>query len=99
MKYLLLSLLVFSTAAVSAEQKIIAQAATKKTAAPDKTLDAAPESASKEMADQTGLFTNNHSMKAKVSCKTKDGHEIKPNEKGYDECLKNSSDVKVEFEK
>ena len=104
MKYLLLSLLVLSASAMSADQKTVAQAKTKKsiTTAPT-TLDVTPESASEEMADKTGLYTNNYSMKAKVSCKAHDGHEIKQGEKGYEECIKNakndSSAVKVEFEK
>ena len=104
MKYLLLSLLVLSTAAMSAEKKVVAQAATKKTVTTgDKTLDVTPESKSEEMADQTGLYTEKHSMKAHISCKAKDGHVIKHGEKGYEECIKNvkndNSDVKVEFEK
>jgi len=104
MKYLLLSLLVLSTAAMSADKKTIAQATTKKTGTTSaKTLDVTPESKSEEMADQTGLYTEKHSMKANISCKSKDGHVIKHCEKGYEECIKNvkndSSDVKVEFEK
>lgn len=104
MKYLLLSLLVLSTAAMSADKKTVAQATNKKAAAEaSNTLDVEPGSKSEEMAEQTGLYTNKHSMKAKISCKAKDGHEIKHGEKGYEECIKNvkndSSDVKVEFEK
>lgn len=104
MKYLLLALLIFSTSAMSADKKRVAQTTTKKTVAvSDKTLDVTPESPSEEMADKTGLYTNNHSMKAHVTCKAKDGHVIKHGEKGYEECIKNvkndNSDVKVEFEK
>ena len=49
-------------------------------------------------------------MKAHVTCKTKDGHELKQGETGYDACIqkvkadKNSknepkADVEVKFEK
>lgn len=104
MKYLLLSLLVLSTTILSAENKTVAQAPTKKPVINlDKTLDVTPESESEEVAEKTGLYTESHSMKANVSCKTKAGREIKQGEKGYKECLKNvkkkNSDVKVEFEK
>ena len=104
MKYLFLSLLVLSTTVMSSEKKTVAQASAKKTVVTsDKTLDVTPESESEEVAEKTGLYTDSHSMKANVSCKTKAGREIKQGEKGYKECIKNvknkNSDVKVEFEK
>lgn len=104
MKYLLLSLLVLSTSSFAAEKKVVAQTTTKtKAATTDKTLDVTPESKTQEVADETALYTEKHMMKAKVSCKAKDGHELKQGDKGYEECLKKvkgkDSDVKVEFEK
>jgi hypothetical protein len=88
---------------MSAGKKTVAQAPAKKVVTLEKTLDVTPESETEEVAEKTGLYTDNHSMKAKVSCKTKAGHEIKQGEKGYEECIKNvkneNSDVKVEFEK
>lgn len=104
MKFLLLSLLVFSTTAMSADKKMVAQVPSNKSiTTTDKTLDVTPETVSDAMAKETGLITNNHSMKASISCKNKDGQVIKHNEKGYKECLENvkkeNSDVKVKFEK
>ena len=104
MKYLLLSLLVLSTTVMSADKKIVAQVASSNSrTATDETLDITPEDKSEKMADKTGLYTNNHSMKAQIICKTHDGKNIKIGEKGYKECIQNvkkdNSDVKVEFVK
>lgn len=101
MKYLLLSLLVFSNFAMSADKKTVAQV--KPTITTDKTLDVTPESTTEEVSEKTGLYTNKHSMKAQITCKNSDGREIKQGQKGYKECLKNvktdDSNVKVKFEK
>ena len=104
MKYLLLSLLVFSTTVMSADKKIVAQVPSNNSmTATNETLDVTPVDKSEKMADKTGLYTNNHSMKAQITCKTHDGKNIKINEKGYKECMQNvkkdNSDVKVEFVK
>lgn len=100
MKYLLLSLLVFSTQVMSAEKKVVSQV-TKKQAVEKETLDMDPSSKTREIVDETALYTEKHGMKAKVSCKTKEGKELKQGDKGYEECLKAhpEADVKVEFEK
>lgn len=109
MKYLLLAIFVLSTTAISAEKKTVAQV-TKKSAIvePDsKTLDVVPTDKNKEIAEETALYTDPPAIKEKVSCKTKDGHEIKAGEKGYEACIKKfkaskhnpKAEVKVEFEK
>lgn len=100
MKYLLLSLLVFSTnatTAMSAEsKKKIAQASAGKSSAQtmselgkidEKTLNVAPESKTKEITDDTALYAKPNDVKVNFSCKAKDGHDFKQGEKGYDECL------------
>lgn len=105
MKYLLLSLLVLSTTAISAE-KMVAQASMKK-AVTTKEVDVTPTTKEEEMADETALYTEKHSMKAQVTCKTKDGAVLKANDKGYEACIKKvkaqkhdpKAEVKVEFEK
>lgn len=110
MKYLLLSLLVLSTTAFSAEKTVAQASMKKKTTTQEvdsKSLDVTPTSKEQEMADETALYTEKHSMKAQVKCKAKDGHELKAGEKGYEDCLKKvkankhdpKEEVKVEFEK
>ena len=95
MKYLLLSLLVFSitatTMAADAKKKV-AQASASKTMTElgkidEKTLNVAPESKTKEVTDETALYAKPSAVKVNFSCKAKDGHEIKQGEQGYDECL------------
>lgn len=100
MKYLLLLLLVLSTSAMTAEKKV-AQATTKKMVQTEEgSLDVEPKDKTKEMADKTGLYTNSPDMKANVSCKEDNGHELKAGDKGYEECLKkHKAEVKVEFKK
>ena len=101
MKYLLLSFLIFSTQVMSNEKKIISQVTKKPTVDTGKTLDIDPTGKTREIVDETTLYTQEHGMKAKVSCKTKEGKELKQGDKGYEECLKAhpEADVKVEFEK
>ena len=104
MKYLLLTLLIFSAAAFGNDDESIAQVPSNDLiTTTDKTLDIDPESVSDEAVDKTGLYTNDLSMKAKVTCKTRNGREIKQGEKGYKKCIKNvkkkRSDVKVKFVK
>lgn len=102
MKYLLLlSLLALSTTAMTSEKKV-AQATTKKMAKVEEenSLDVDPKDKTQEIADKTGLYTNGPDVKANVSCKEKDGHELKVGDKGYEECLKkHKTEVKVEFKK
>ena len=73
-----------------------------------KTLDVAPEPKSKEITDDMALYTKPNNVKVNFSCKTRDGHEIKQGEKGYDECLQKvkndknnphdpNADIKVNF--
>lgn len=96
MKYLLLSLLVLSTTAMSADaKKKTAQTSAKSSAQTmselgkidENTLNVAPESKTKEITDDTALYAKPNNVKVNFSCKAKDGHEIKQGEKGYDECL------------
>jgi hypothetical protein len=110
MKYLLLALLVLSTTAMSAEKKV-AQAISKKpnvAAETDtKSLDVDPADKTKEIVDETALYTDAPDVKAKVTCKAKDGHELNPGERGYKACIRKvksskhdpKAEVKVEFEK
>ncbi|MEA9357566.1 hypothetical protein SHI21_15160 [Bacteriovorax sp. PP10] len=109
MKYLLLALLVLSTTAIAAEKKVVAQTTKKNTVVEQNsnTLDVTPADKTQERADETALYTDAPEVKAKVTCKTKDGHELKAGDKGYKACLKKvkaskhdpKAEVKVEFEK
>ncbi len=104
MKYLLLSLLVVSTIAMSEDKKIVAQVPSNNSKiGAEETMDINPKDKSEEVAGKTGLFTKNHSMKAQITCKSRDGKSIRTGEKGYEECMQNvrnnNSDVKVEFVK
>jgi hypothetical protein len=110
MKYLLLALLVLSTTAMSAEKKVAQAIAKKPNVAAEtdaKSLDVDPANKTQEIADETALYTDAPEMKTKVTCKTKDGHELKAGDKGYKACLKKvkaskhdpKAEVKVEFEK
>lgn len=111
MKYLLLALLVLSTAAMSAEKKVVAQAMAKKPnvaiETDTKSLDVDPADKTKEIADETALYTDAPDIKEKITCKTKDGHELKAGDKDYNACIKKvkaskndpKAEVKVEFEK
>lgn len=111
MTYLLLALLVLSTTTVmSAEKKVIAHTMAKKpnvaVETDTKSLDIDPADKTKEIADETALYTDAPEMKAKVICKTKDGHELKAGDKGYKACIKkvkankhdSKAEVKVKFE-
>lgn len=118
MKYLLLVLIVLSSNTIYAETKkpkTVAQTskANDKTMSElgkidQKTLDVAPEPKTKEITDDTALYTKPNNMKVNFACKAVDGHEIKQGEQGYDECLqkvkndknnphKPNADIKVNF--
>lgn len=110
MKYLLLVLFVLSTTAISAEKKVIAQAMKKNSTIVEtdkKSLDVDPADKTQEIADETALYTDAPEIKTKVTCKTKDGHELNAGDKGYKACIKKvkaskhdpKAEVKVEFEK
>lgn len=109
MKYLLLALLVLSTSVMSADKKTVAQSMKKNTTAEtdSKTMNVAPADKNKEITDETALYTDAPELKAKVTCKAKDGHELKAGDKGYEACIKKvkaskddpKAEVKVEFEK
>lgn len=112
MKFLMLALLITSFSAFSADKKIAATATTSKAAKTKVTNDSQPgtldvegSSKTKEITDETALMTDKHVVKSEVTCKAKDGHEMKKGDKGFEECIqraktdKKDTDVNVKFEK
>ena len=93
MKFLLLSLLVLSSATFAADKKPKGATANgNKMSAQDKmdskTLDINPGDKSKDVGEDTALYTDSDKMKMKVTCKSHtDGHELKQGEAGYEDCL------------
>lgn len=97
MKFLVMSLLVLSlTSNLNAAEKSKKVAASKTNATnkmktlgtvDQETLDVEAKDKNADVKDETALYTDSDKMKVSFSCKTKDGHEIKQGEKGYDECL------------
>jgi hypothetical protein len=114
MKFLL-SLLVISlmsSPAWSAEGKKTAASPTKSTNSkviPDQnkgTLDITP-SGKEDVTEDTALVMKPEDVKADVTCKAHNGHELKHGDKGYKDCLKNvkkdknnkDAEIKVDFKK
>ncbi|MBC7427655.1 MAG: hypothetical protein H7336_03525 [Bacteriovorax sp.] len=110
MKYLILSMLVLSTSAHAADSKM--KSTTKNIVKSESTgtMDIDPKNKTEEMADQTATLSDKDVAKMYVTCKAKDGHEMKQGDTGYEDCLKKvksdkknskdpKADVDVKFEK
>jgi hypothetical protein len=103
MKYLLLALLVLSTSAMAADAKKVSSVKTDTKG----TLDVTPTSMKDEVSEDTPLVMDSKNVKVNITCKAKDGHELKHGDKGYNECLEKvkndkhgkDADVKVDFKK
>lgn len=108
MKILILSLLVLSMSAVAADKKV---SETNKPREPrDKTLNIENRNGKEEIVDETATLTHKNPIKAHVTCKTKDGNELRQGDHGYAACIKKvkedkhnqtdpKADVEVKFEK
>lgn len=112
MKFLILTLVLGLMNSVYAAdpKKKVAQANTSNTMKElgkidQKTLDLEGKKNEKaEIADETALYTEPGKIKVNISCKAKDGHQIKQGEAGYEECLQkvksdkhNSKDPKADL--
>ncbi len=109
MKVLILALMIVSLSSMAADKKV---SATNKSKVQDssKTLDVEGKGQKEEIVDQTATWTDKNPIKAHITCKAKDGHELKQGDSGYDACIKKvkedkhnkedpKADVEVKFEK
>ena len=111
MKYLLLSLLVLSTATMAADKAERTTNTRAKIAEPSsKTLDLETKGKTEDVTEDKALVMKPSDVKMDVTCKEKNGHELKHGDKGYEACLEQmkkdkknphapNADVKVDFKK
>jgi hypothetical protein len=110
MKYLLLALLVLSTSVMSQENSMMKASAPKLKNDSKGTLDVTPKSKTEDVTEDKALVMKPDQVKMVVTCKAKDGHELKHGDKGYEECIQKmkndkknphapNADVKVDFKK